>query len=81
MSGRFVKVSTTATVSFFGGIITFSQSTPRLILDKAGVEQGEFHAIMRELFSDRRRPGVSESSSRSLAEILAIFMRTPPCLA
>ena len=37
----------------YGEIITFSQRTPRLILDKAGVEKGEFHIFMCELFSDR----------------------------
>lgn len=37
----------------YGEIITFSQRTPRSILDKAGVEKGAFHIIMCELFSDR----------------------------
>ncbi|MCY1392527.1 hypothetical protein D3C76_323190 [compost metagenome] len=37
----------------YGEIITFSQRTPRLILDKAGVVKGQFHIIMCELFSDR----------------------------
>ncbi|MCY1415909.1 hypothetical protein D9M71_314060 [compost metagenome] len=37
----------------YGEIITFSQRTPRLILDKAGAQKGKFHIIMCELFSDR----------------------------